>query len=122
MMKCRFFLAILLTGAGLVICASGFFESSPLPAAALTKNLSTALVANPTLASDDRTGGDWNPDTCHLTPKTPGPPPPPPASRTAECGTPNPSHLTPEPPAPPAPPPPVTPVSDVSQCPASPSE
>ena len=91
MMKCRFFLAILLTGAALVICASGFFESS----AALTKNLTTALVASGTLALDGRNGGDWNPDTCHLTPETPWP-----------------TALRP----------PVTPVSDVSQCPASASE
>jgi hypothetical protein len=94
-MRCRFFLAILLTGAALVICASAFFESSAVPAVALTKNLTTALVANATLALDGRTGGDWNPDTCHLTPETPGP-----------------TALRP----------PVTPVSDVSQCPASASE
>jgi hypothetical protein len=92
MMKCRFFLAILLIGAALVICASAFFESSPVPAAAGTKNLPTALVPNGTSALDGNTGGDWNPDTCHLTPETPGP-----------------TALRP----------PVTPVSDVTQCPAS---
>ena len=93
-MKCRFFLAILLTGAALVICASAFFENSYVPAAALTEDVTTPSGAN-TRVFQDRTGGDWNPNTCHLTPDTP--------EATALR-------------------PPVTPVTDVSQCPASVSE
>jgi len=93
-MKCRFFLAILLTGAALVICASAFFENSYVPAAALTEDVTTPSGAN-TRVFQDRTGGDWNPNTCHLTPDTP--------ETTALR-------------------PPVTPVTDVSQCPASVSE
>jgi hypothetical protein len=95
LMKCRFFLAIPLTGAALVICASAFFENSHVPAAALTEDVTTPSVANDTPVLQDRTGGDWNPNTCHLTPETPE------------------THALR---------PPVTPVSDVSQCPASVSE
>ena len=89
-MKCRFFLAILLTGAALVICASAFFENSYVPAAALTEDVTTPSGAN-THVLQDRTGGDWDPDTCHLTPEVPK------------------YDVRP----------PVTPVSDVTQCPAA---
>jgi hypothetical protein len=94
-MKCRFFLALLLTSVALLICASAFFEKSDAPAAALTKDETAPLAVNNTLVLQDRTGGDWNANTCHLTPETP-----------------NAIALRP----------PVTPVSDVTQCPASPSE
>jgi hypothetical protein len=94
-MKCRFFLAILLTGAALVIGTSAFFENSHAPAAAVTKNSTTALVANYNVRLDGRAGGDWDSDTCHLTPEAP--------EYTSLRS-------------------PVTPVSDVSQCRASVSE
>jgi hypothetical protein len=85
-MKFRFFLAILLTGTAVLICGAAFFEDSGLPAVGGT-NLTTAFVASGNLGLEGH-GGDWDPDSCHVTPDGPeykGRPPVTPVSDVSQC-------------------------------------